>query len=135
MTESRPSLSPSTVRAEAQQVRLDGTLWNARDPRRVRGDVVQMPKSQALLPAHRSPMIGGHDERPRRGHTLESDHLDTTVEEADEESREYPEEPIGGGLSQDRGGRYRPRSRDAGRRHALPPGRPPRKRPGAHGKV
>ena len=62
MTESRSSLSPSTVRAEAQQVRLDGTLWNARDPRRVRGGVVQMPKSQALLPAHRSPMIGGHDD-------------------------------------------------------------------------
>ena len=62
MTESRPSLSPSTVRAEAQQVRLDGTLWNARDPRRVRGGVAQMPKSQALLPAHRSPMIGGHDD-------------------------------------------------------------------------
>jgi AraC-like DNA-binding protein len=62
MTESRPSLSPSTVRAEAQQVRFDGTLWNARDSRRVRGGVVQMPKSQALLPAHRSPMIGGHDD-------------------------------------------------------------------------
>jgi AraC family transcriptional regulator len=60
MTESRPSLSPSQVRAEAQQVRLDGTLWNARDPRR--GRVLQMPKSQALLPAHRSPMIGGHDD-------------------------------------------------------------------------
>ena len=62
MTESRPSLSPSTFRAEAQQVRLDETLWSARDPRRVRGGVVQIPKSQALLQAHRSPIIGGHND-------------------------------------------------------------------------
>jgi AraC family transcriptional regulator len=62
MTESRPSLSPSTVRAEAQQVPLDGTLCNARDPRRVRGGVIQMPRSQASAPVHRSPMIGGYDD-------------------------------------------------------------------------
>ena len=45
----------------------------------------------------------GDDERPRRRHALEPDHLDTTIEEAGDKARESPEEAIGGGLSQGRG--------------------------------
>jgi hypothetical protein len=52
-------------------------------------------------------VIGGDHERPRGRHTLAPDHLDTTVEEAGEEAREYPEESRAGGLSQERRGQER----------------------------
>ena len=59
MTESPPSLSPFTVRAGAQQVRLDGTLWNA---------TAGGASAEAWLKCHNykhyflfsSPMIGRH---------------------------------------------------------------------------
>src|SRR5215475_9264348 len=59
--EGRPSLSPSTLRAELQQVRL-GELSKPPDSRHGPEDLQQLSRSQVLLPITRSPIIGGdHD--------------------------------------------------------------------------
>jgi AraC family transcriptional regulator len=58
MAEGRPPLSPSTLRAELQQVRLRGNLSKPRDSRHGQ----QLLRSQVLLPSTRSPIIGSdHD--------------------------------------------------------------------------
>src|SRR5262249_9154048 len=62
MAEGRPPLSPSTVRAELQQVRLGENLSKPRDSRNGTEDLQQRSRSQVLLPITRSPIIGGdHD--------------------------------------------------------------------------
>ena len=62
MAECRPPLSPSTLRAELQQVRLRENLSKPRDSRHGPKDLQQPSRSQVLLPITRSPIIGGdHD--------------------------------------------------------------------------
>ena len=62
MSGGRPPLSPSTLRAELQQVRLGENLSKPRDSRHGPEDLQQLSRSQVLLPIPRSPIIGGdHD--------------------------------------------------------------------------
>ena len=62
MAKGRPPLSPSTLRAELQQVRLRENLSKPRDSRHGPEDLQQLSRSQMLFPITRPPIIGGdHD--------------------------------------------------------------------------
>ncbi|WP_198030346.1 AraC family transcriptional regulator [Bradyrhizobium sp. Tv2a-2] len=60
MAEGRPPLSPSTLRAELQHVRLGENLSKPCDSRHDPEDLQQLSRSQMLLPLTRSPTIGGN---------------------------------------------------------------------------